>query len=234
MIDIRLLRNDPISVKQSISRRGEDTTDLDLIIEMDEKYRKTTEKRDQLRNEIKELSRQVGDLRKSGKEDEATPLQESSREMREEEEALSDECDHLSIEIRELLLRVPNLPAEECPDGKSAEDNVVVRVEGQGERDWDNCQRVPHWEIGETLGILDVERATKLSGSMFAMYTGLGATLCRALIQYGLDRNADEYREIRPPTLVLTETMVSTGHLQKFMDDAYHLEREDLWAIPTA
>ena len=234
MIDIRLLRNDPISVKQSISRRGEDTTDLDLIIELDEKYRKTTEKRDQLRNEIKELSRQVGDLRKSGKEDEATPLQESSREMREEEEALSDECDHLSIEIRELLLRVPNLPAEECPDCKSAEDNVVVRVEGQGERDWDNCQRVPHWEIGETLGILDVERATKLSGSMFAMYTGLGATLCRALIQYGLDRNADEYREIRPPTLVLTETMVSTGHLPKFMDDAYHLERDDLWAIPTA
>ena len=68
----------------------------------------------------------------------------------------------------------------------------------------------------------------KLSGAMFAMYTGLGATLCRALIQYGLDRNADEYREIRPPTLVLTETMISTGHLPKFIDDAYHLERDDL------
>ena len=154
--------------------------------------------------------------------------------MREKEEALSEECDRLSIEIRELLLRVPNIPAEECPDGKSADDNVILRVEGQGEKDWNSCQRVPHWEIGETLGILDVERATKLSGSMFAMYTGLGATLCRSLIQYGLDRNADAYREIRPPTLVLTETMVSTGHLPKFSDDAYHLERDDLWAIPTA
>ena len=234
MIDIRLLRNDPISVKQSISRRGESTADLDLIIELDEKYRKTAENRDQLRNEIKELSRKVGDLHKSGKKDEAIPLQESSREMREKEEALSEECDRLSIEIRELLLRVPNIPAEECPDGKSADDNVILRVEGQGEKDWNSCQRVPHWEIGETLGILDVERATKLSGSMFAMYTGLGATLCRSLIQYGLDRNADAYREIRPPTLVLTETMVSTGHLPKFSDDAYHLERDDLWAIPTA
>ena len=234
MIDIRLLRNDFELVKKAISRRGEDTDSLDLIIELDEKQRVTAEKRDQLRNEIKELSRQVGDLHKSGKADEATPLQESSRKMREEEEVLSEECDRLSAEIRELLLRVPNIPAEKCPNGETAEDNVVMRVEGQGDAAWENYQRVPHWEIGETLGILDVERATKLSGAMFAMYTGLGATLCRALIQYGLDRNADAYREIRPPTLVLTETMVSTGHLPKFIDDAYHLERDDLWAIPTA
>ena len=234
MIDIRLLRNDFKSVKKAISRRGEDTDSLDLIIELDEKQRSIAEKRDQLRNEIKELSRQVGDLHKSGKTDEATPLQESSREMRENEEALSEECDQLSTEIRELLLRVPNIPAGECPNGKSAEDNVVIRVEGQGDDAWEDYQRVPHWEIGEILGILDVERATKLSGAMFAMYTGFGATLCRALIQYGLDRNADAYREIRPPTLVLTETMVSTGHLPKFADDAYHLERDDLWAIPTA
>jgi len=234
MIDIRLLRNDFKSVKKAISRRGEDTDSLDLIIELDEKQRSIAEKRDQLRNEIKELSRQVGDLHKSGKTDEASPLQELSREMRENEETLSEECDQLSTEIRELLLRVPNIPAEECPNGETAEDNVVIRVEGPGDESWENYQRVPHWEIGEILGILDVERATKLSGAMFAMYTGLGATLCRALVQYGLDRNADAYREIRPPTLVLTETMVSTGHLPKFVDDAYHLERDDLWAIPTA
>ncbi|MEO8697508.1 MAG: serine--tRNA ligase, partial [Acidimicrobiales bacterium] len=95
-------------------------------------------------------------------------------------------------------------------------------------------QRKPHWDIGTEFGILDIERGTKLSGSMFVMYRGFGATLVRALVQLALDRNADAFEEIRPPTLVKTETMISTGHLPKFVDEAYHLERDDLWAIPTA
>jgi seryl-tRNA synthetase len=93
---------------------------------------------------------------------------------------------------------------------------------------------VPHWEIGAELGILDVERAVKLSGSMFVMYRGAGAALVRALCQLAIDRNVDLYEEVRPPTLVRTDTMVSTGHLPKFVDEAYQLERDDLWAIPTA
>jgi seryl-tRNA synthetase len=93
---------------------------------------------------------------------------------------------------------------------------------------------VPHWEIGEELGVLDIERGVKISGSMFVMYRGLGATLARALCQLALDRNADRYEEIRPPSLVLTETLTATGQLPKFADDAYHIERDDLWAIPTA
>ena len=93
---------------------------------------------------------------------------------------------------------------------------------------------MPHWDIGAELGILDLERAVKIAGSMFAMYRGRGARLLRALVQLALDRNADAYEEIRPPTLVRTDTMVSTGHLPKFADDAYHIERDDLWAIPTA
>jgi seryl-tRNA synthetase len=93
---------------------------------------------------------------------------------------------------------------------------------------------VPHWEIGEELGLLDPERAVRMSGSMFNMYRGDGARLLRALISYGLDRNRDAFEEVRPPTVVRTETMIGTGHLPKFADDAYHLERDDLWAIPTA
>src|SRR6202035_3407004 len=95
-------------------------------------------------------------------------------------------------------------------------------------------QRVPHWELGAALGILDLERGAKLSGSMFPLYRGAGARLIRALTAFALDHHADVYEEIRPPTLVRTETIVSTGHLPKFADDAYHLERDDLWAIPTA
>jgi seryl-tRNA synthetase len=93
---------------------------------------------------------------------------------------------------------------------------------------------VPHWEIGAQLGILDLERGAKVSGSMFPVFRRGGATLVRALCQLALDRNADAFEEIRPPTLVRTETMEATGQLPKFADDAYHLERDDLWAIPTA
>jgi seryl-tRNA synthetase len=133
-----------------------------------------------------------------------------------------------------VLLYIPNMPAAECPDGAGEADNVVLRTHGFDPSAYGEHQRKPHWEIGTELGILDVERGAKMSGSMFVMYRGFGATLVRALVQLALDRSADAYEEIRPPTLVKTETMISTGHLPKFVDDAYHLERDDLWAIPTA
>ena len=234
MIDIRLLRTDPQAVKAAIARRGEDTSGLDRVVELDAQQRQLAEERDQVRNEVNTISKEVGGLHRDGKAEEAAELQAQSRALGAREEALSAEVDGLADEIREILLRVPNIPSEHTPEGLTEADNVVVRHEHWDPDAYGEHQRVPHWEIGEDLGLLDVARGTKLSGSMFVMYTGMGATLCRALIQYGLDRNADAYHEMRPPTLVRTETMVSTGHLPKFEEDAYHLERDDLWAIPTA
>ncbi|HWI03167.1 MAG TPA: serine--tRNA ligase, partial [Acidimicrobiales bacterium] len=137
-------------------------------------------------------------------------------------------------DLREILLRTPNLPADDCPDGADEADNVVLRVEGYDASTYGDHQKVPHWDVGAGLGILDLERGAKLSGSMFPVFRGGGATLVRALCQLALDRNSDAYEEIRPPSLVRTDTMVSTGHLPKFADEGYHLERDDLWAIPTA
>ena len=234
MIDIRLLRTDPDAVKAAIARRGEDTSGLDRVVELDAQQRRLAEERDDVRNEVNTISKEVGGLHRDGKAEEAAELQARSRELGAREEALSTEVDGLADEIREILLRVPNIPSDDTPEGLTEADNVVVRHEHWDPDAYGEHQRVPHWEIGEELGLLDVARGTKLSGSMFVMYTGMGATLCRALIQYGLDRNADAYQEMRPPTLVRTETMVSTGHLPKFEEDAYHLERDDLWAIPTA
>ena len=234
MIDIRLLRSDPEAVKAAISRRGEDTSALDRVVELDARQRSLAEERDQVRNEVNTISKQVGGLHRDGKADEAAELQTRSRELGAREDELAAEVDALATEVRDILLRVPNTPSDDTPDGLTEHDNVVVRHENWDPDTYGEHQRVPHWEVGEQLGILDVERGTKLSGSMFVMYSGMGATLCRALIQYGLDRNADAYREMRPPTLVKTATMVSTGHLPKFEEDAYHLERDDLWAIPTA
>ena len=234
MIDIRLLRTDPQAVKAAIARRGEDTSGLERVVELDARQRQLAEERDDVRNEVNTISKEVGGLHRDGKAGEAAELQAQSRELGAREEALSAAVDGLADEIREILLRVPNIPSAHAPEGLTEADNVVVRHEHWDPDAYGEHQRVPHWEIGEELGLLDVARGTKLSGSMFVMYTGMGATLCRALIQYGLDRNADAYHEMRPPTLVRTETMVSTGHLPKFEEDAYHLERDDLWAIPTA
>ena len=131
------------------------------------------------------------------------------------------------------LLRLPNLPSEDAPDGASEDDNVVVRTVGYEPGRYAPYQRVPHWEVGAELGILDLERGAKISGSMFPLFQGGGATLVRALCQLALDLNSDAYTEIRPPTLVRTPVLEAVGQLPKFADDAYHLERDDLWGIPT-
>jgi seryl-tRNA synthetase len=234
MLDVRLIRNDPDAVRSGLARRGEDLALLDRLVELDGEHRALTAERDALRAEIRSLSNQVGTLHREGRSEEATALQEESRALGERERELDVRCDEASTAVRDILLRLPNLPAPDCPDGAGEVDNVVVRVEGFDESAYRDHQRVPHWEVGEELGILDVERAVKLSGSMFVMYRGAGAALVRALCQLAIDRNVDRYEEVRPPTLVRTDTLVSTGHLPKFVDEAYHLERDDLWAIPTA
>jgi seryl-tRNA synthetase len=192
-----------------------------------------TGRRDELRAEVKRLSKEVGAAKRSGDEAAAADVQTRSRALGDDLKVLEAETVVAESALRDLLLRLPNLPSPEAPDGASADHNVVVRVEGDPGT-WGDHQRVPHWEVGEQLGILDLPRGAKISGSMFPMYRGAGAALVRALCQLALDRNADAFEEIRPPTLVRTETMVATGQLPKFADDAYYIERDDLWAIPTA
>lgn len=234
MIDVRLLRTDPDGVKAALGRRGEDLGPIDRVIELDRRQRDRAQERDDLRRRVKELSREVGSLHRAGRRDEAEGLQAESRQLGERESALADEAEAAGAEIRTILLNVPNLPSPDAPDGRDETDNPVLRQGGPDLDGYHGHQRVPHWETGETLGVLDVERGVKLAGAMFVAFRGLGATLARALCQLALDRNADLYEEIRPPSLVRTEIMVGTGQLPKFADDAYHLERDDLWAIPTA
>jgi seryl-tRNA synthetase len=234
MIDIRLVRTDPDGVKAGLGRRGLDVAVVDRLAMLDERSRKLGSQRDELRAQVKTLSKEVGAARKRADHQVAESLGERSRALGDEEKALEVGADAVAAELRGLLLVTPNLPAADCPDGADEHDNVVLRVEGYSESAYGDHQRTPHWEIGADLGILDLERGARMSGSMFAVFRGLGATLARGLCQLALDRNADAYTEIRPPTLVRTDTMVSTGHLPKFADEAYYVERDDLWAIPTA
>ena len=238
MIDVRRIRSDYEAVRVSLARRGDDGAlrDLAQVAELDEKSRQISAERDDLRAQVNGLSKEVGRLRRDGDIAGAEALQERSRQLGEKEREVAAEADEVALQIRSLLLHIPNLPSADCPDGGSEADNIEIKRVGVGDEPsaWAEHQRVPHWDIGTELGILDLERAVKMSGAMFTMFRGPGATLSRALCQLALDRNADAFEEVRPPTVVLTDTMVSTGHLPKFIDDAYHLERDDLWAIPTA
>ena len=235
MLDIRRIRSEPEAVKAALDRRGPGTSEpIDRVLAIDAEQRRIIAQRDDVRSQINVLSKQVGRLRRQGKGDEAEAAMARSRALGDDEEALAKAANVLADQVRTELLALPNLPSDDAPHGTGERDNVVLRTEGYDAGAYGEHQRVPHWEIGAELGILDNERATKISGSMFTMYRGWGARLLRGLVQLSLDRNADTYEEIRPPTLVRTETMVSTGHLPKFADEAYHIERDDLWAIPTA
>ena len=234
MLDIKLIRSDPEAVKAAVARRGEPASSIDEIVEFDAQLRAASTERDEIRAEIRRTSKQVGALRGQGRADEAKALADHSRSLGTSEKALDERCEQLAAELRGLLLNVPNMPSPDAPDGFTEAGNVEVRNSGLDPDAFGEHQRVPHWEIGEQLRILDVDRAVRLSGSMFVMYRGDGARLLRALIAYGLERNRDAFEEVRPPTLVKSDTMIGSGHLPKFADDAYHIERDDLWAIPTS
>ena len=236
MLDVRLLRSDPELVRAGLGRRGDPSVSaaLDDVIALDARQRRLASERDEARARVKAISHEVGSLHRAGRADAAAALQAESRTVGDRAQAIDAEHAELTERIRNILLRLPNLPAPEAPDGSGPEENVVLRTVGYDPDGYAEHQRVPHWDIAAELGIMDFERAAKISGSMFVMYRGWGARLLRGLIQLSLDRNADAYEEVRPPTLVRTDTMVSTGHLPKFADDAYHMERDDLWAIPTA
>jgi seryl-tRNA synthetase len=234
MIDIRRLRAEPDVVTAALARKKVDRADVERVLALDERARSLNSQRDEIRGRIKTISKDVAQAKRNGDDAKADELAGESRALGDEQKALDDEADRTAGELRDLLLRVPNLPSDDAPDGDGPEDNVEVRRVGYDERRYTTAQRVPHWDIGAELGILDLEAGAKISGSMFPMYRGWGARLVRALVQFGVDLNGDAFEEIRPPTLVRSETLTATGQLPKFADDAYHVERDDLWAIPTA
>jgi seryl-tRNA synthetase len=234
MLDPRRLRTDLDAVKAGLARRGLDLAEIERAAGLEAQERALKATVEGMRAQIRSLSKEVGQARKAGDIATAEAKADESRALGEQERKAEAEAVSAGADLREILLRTPNLPSDDCPDGANEADNVVLRVEGYDPSTYGDHQRVPHWDVGAALGILDLERGAKLSGSMFPVFRGAGATLVRALCQLALDRNADAYEEIRPPSLVRTDTMISTGHLPKFVDEGYHLERDDLWAIPTA
>ncbi|MEY2939864.1 MAG: seryl-tRNA synthetase [Actinomycetota bacterium] len=236
MIDIRQLRNDPDGVRELMSRRNkpELVDELDHALRLDLRLRDITAERDGIRAKVNELSKSVGAFRKSGDTASAEKLMAESRQLGDNEVSLAGEYDEVSAALRDVLLRLPNVPHPDVVRGVGDSENPVIKGPVNMPNSFPEHRRVAHWETATALGILDNERAVKISGAMFTMQRGAGATLARALCQYALDMNADAFEEIRPPSLVTTATLTATGQLPKFADDAYSIERDDLWCIPTA
>ena len=240
MLDLNYLRREPEAAAASLGRRGVPREDVVAVVELDVEHRRLIQESENLRAQVKDLSRQVAEARRAKDETTATALTAQSRELGEAERAAAAATDDVGARLRQRLLQLPNFPSDDAPDGPDESANVEIRrwwpgcESGAPFPTWAEHQRVPHWEIGASLGLLDLEAGAKLAGSMFPLYRGDGARLVRALGAFALDRHRDAYEEIRPPSFALTETMMSTGHLPKSEDDMYAIERDGLWAIPTA
>jgi len=230
MLDIKRIREEPDAIKRACELKG-DYVDIDRIVALDEKRRTLVTGQDALRAEINSASQRIGQKKKAGENADAEMA--AVRELKERLASEADELKHTEDELGDLLMRVPNVPAEGVPPGDETH-NVEVRA--WGDTTDKGFPVAPHWETGERLEILDLPRGAKISGSGFIVLRGLGAKLERALINFMLDLHIQKhgYHEVHPPFMVNSDCMRGTGQLPKLGDDMYKLPDDDLWLIPTA
>jgi seryl-tRNA synthetase len=228
MLDIKFIRENPDLVRESLRKKGEDAAPLDEILRLDRTRRNLLQEAEALRARHRQISKEIG---KEGKTSSLIPEMKTIDDIRENLEKQIKANDR---ELNDLLLNLPNIVHESVPDGKDESENVVVRHWGEPQKF--PFTPLPHWELGERLGIIDFARGVKLSGSRFYVLKGLGAKLERALIDWMIDLHTREhgYVEVATPYLVRREVMVGTGQLPKFKDDLYHCDVDDLFLIPTA
>ncbi|MEE8619555.1 MAG: serine--tRNA ligase [Dehalococcoidia bacterium] len=228
MLDIKLIRENPELVRQSLEKRG-DSFALDSILEIEGRYRNLLRQTEGLRANHNETSKQLGQSKERPPQ-----LIAQMRQLGDQISSLQQQTKEAKAELDSLLLELPNMPHPSVPLGTGAADNVVVRTCGKPREL--SFEPLPHWELGEKLDIIDFQRGVKLAGTRFYVLKGLGAHLQRALISFMLDVHVREngYKEIYLPSMVKRECMVGSGNLPKFGDNLYHDDEDDFWFIPTA
>lgn len=232
MLDIRRIRENTDEVREGLRRLYMDVAVVDAILELDHKRRLTVTEAENLKNRRNSLTREIGAKRKIGED--TAGMQAEVRGIGEEIAALDKSAAGFDEEQRQLMAGIPNIPHPSVPTGPDATHNRQVRVVGQTAAF--DFQPLDHVDLAEKLGIMDLARATRMTGSGFPLMLGAGARLQRALIQFMLDMHVNEhgYTEMLPPFVVNRTAMYGTGQLPKMADDMYHCERDDLWLIPTA
>ena len=230
MLDIKILRQDPDRIREALKNRCNDL-DISPAIELDKQRRDLLADVEQKKAKQNEISKKVPAMKKAGENTDELfkEMKELSNEIKADDEKVRD----IDEQLRNFMLRIPNIPNSSCPIGKDDTENKEMRKWGTP-REFD-FEFKAHWDIGTDLDILDFERGTKIAGTRFTVYKGLGARLERSVIQYFLNTHTDNgYTEIFPPYMVNRASMTGTGQLPKFEEDAYNIKNNDFFMIPTA
>ena len=232
MLDIKLVRSQPELVKEAMRARNKDMDAvIDQVIALDLKRREITAAVEALKAEQNQASKQIPQIKKAGGDvsEIMAKMKEISEKVKEDDRLLAE----IEDEQRQILLSIPNIPNATVPVGKDDSENVEMRR--FGEPTAFDFEPKPHWDIGQNLNILNPDVAAKVTGARFHFYRGLGARLERAVINFFLNTHTERgYTEILPPFMVNRASMTGTGQLPKFEEDAFHLENEDYFLIPTA
>lgn len=232
MLDIKFIRENPDLVKRAMKNRNNAMDDqINELISIDERRRKLMAKMESMKAEQNVVSKRIPELKKNGED--ISEVMTKMKILSNEISILNDSITSLEENQKNIILKIPNIPNETVPVGKDDSDNVEIRK--WGAPPIFNFAAKPHWDLGRELGILDPERAAKVTGARFHFYKGLGARLERSLINFYLNTHTSRgYTEILPPFLVNRDSMTGTGQLPKFEEDAFHLENEDYFLVPTA
>ena len=232
MLDIKRIREDFDGVKKAVESRGKGDFGIDKVREYDVERRKLLAEVEQMKNQQSTSSRQIPVLKKEGKD--TTELMAEMKQLSEKIKVLDGQVSEVEAKLRDALLNIPNTPYKDVQEGADDSDNVELRKWGEP-RTFDFDEKA-HWDIGTDLDILDFERSTKIAGTRFTVYKGLGARLERAVINFMLNLHTEEhgFTEILPPFMVNRDAMIGTGQLPKFEDDMFHVPAKDFFLIPTA
>ena len=231
MLDIRLIRTEPDKVKAALARRKMDI-DIDKLLELDKEKREILYQVEQIKAKQNEVSKKIPAMKKAGED--VAPIFAEMKELSETIKADDEKVKELGVLIDDIMYSIPNIPNDEVPDGDTDEDNVEVRRFMEPTQF--DFEPKAHWDVGANLDILDAERAAKVTGARFTYYKGLGSRLERAIINFFLDTHTEEsgYTEIFPPYMVHRRSMVGTGQLPKFEEDAFKVAGSEYFLIPTA
>ena len=234
MLDLKRIRTNPEEIKKALANRGEDFQEstIDEIIALDEERRNILVEVENLKSKRNQVSAEIPKLKKAGED--VAPIMAEMRELGDEIKKYDIKLSEINEKLDYIMLRMPNIPNPQVPEGETDEDNVEIKRWGDPTKF--NFEPKAHWDLGIDLNLLDFERAGKVTGSRFTIYKGLGARLERAIINYFLDKHTFEngYEEVLPPYMVNRESMTGTGQLPKFEEDAFKVENNGYFLIPTA
>ncbi len=232
MIDIRILRNEPEKLIEALKRRKEDRIDIDHLLDLDKQRRELVFNVEQMKSKQNTISKQIPQLKKDGKD--TAPIFAEMKVLSDEIKKIDDKVRAVDEEIEKIMYTIPNIANPTVPEGDTDEDNIEVRrFMEPTEFDF---EPKAHWDLGEDLGILDPATAAKITGARFTVYQGVGAQLERAVINFYLDTHTNQngYKEIFPPFMVHRNSMIGTGQLPKFEEDAFKVANTDYFLVPTA